>query len=423
MRHAPFASLLLAATLVLAGCRGTHFEPPEIQGRAALVDADGAPRLWVVEKQEEQRSVTVGGGSRRVGDVRTDTFFHFSIEAFDPATARPLWKKKLLTIGDDEASGSGPSRVVGSSAEAKLLGQDGHVVWLMVAGAPVAVDARDGTVIADPPGIEQRNPDLAGLLSRDARHYGFDRGLVMTLADARQVVLRGDALAAEAYVPTVVPPAAPILKSDGSPRIASLEPPFGSRERHARIGDAWIGLYADAENADAIDDTFGDNYLFPYSITDTGAQSRRTLRRFEIVEGQNFDDRFPRLQSSTPIPDTPVFLNGRFLREPTTQEAFQPTDPPGLLVWHITRIDSDGRLALTRLDAAFRPLWTATLPLSDEGMTNPVQAWPLPGRVLVMGIEEVVDDDLHQRRPRLASIDLATGDVAAWDLEKQAALP
>ena len=76
-------------------------------GPIALVDVAGTPSLWVPTKQEEVRAATVGTSSRR-GSTRSDTFFHFEIKAFDPVTARPSWKKRLVTIGDGEAKGSGP---------------------------------------------------------------------------------------------------------------------------------------------------------------------------------------------------------------------------------------------------------------------------------------------------------------------------
>lgn len=47
--------------------------------------------------------------------------------AGDPATARPLWSRRVLTLGDAEAVGPGPSRVIGSSADGHLPGQDGEV--------------------------------------------------------------------------------------------------------------------------------------------------------------------------------------------------------------------------------------------------------------------------------------------------------
>ena len=91
-------------------------------GPIALVEQAGTQRLWVLTKQEEVRTATVSvsSSSGRTRDGR--------LQAFDPVTARPSWKKRLLTIGDPEAHRFEPSRVIGSSASDQLLGQDGDVV-------------------------------------------------------------------------------------------------------------------------------------------------------------------------------------------------------------------------------------------------------------------------------------------------------
>lgn len=188
------SGLVVALVLAAAGCSTRYFDPPQVQGPLAMVDDAGMPRLWMLSRQEEVRTVGVGGGRRSTVHWRDDTFFHFDLKAFDPVTARPLWSQRLLTLGDPEAAGAKPSRVIGSASDGRLLGQDGNIVWLLVDNAPLAVSAADGSVVADTAGIERRNTALKGLLPRDAKHYGFDRGLVLMSADARQFVIRGPAL-------------------------------------------------------------------------------------------------------------------------------------------------------------------------------------------------------------------------------------
>lgn len=208
-------AVMLASALAVAGCRSSHLELPEVQGSPAMVDDGGKMRLWVLIKQEDVRQVGVGGGAtRKTSSWRSDTFFHFEIRAFDPLTARPLWKQRLLTLGDADASGSGPSRVIGSSVDARLLGQDGDSVWLLVGNAPMAVSASDGRVIADVDRIGEANLGLRELLPADAGQYGFDRGLVLLAADARRLVIRGALLQAVDYVPT------PVAGRGGVPAVA-----------------------------------------------------------------------------------------------------------------------------------------------------------------------------------------------------------
>jgi hypothetical protein len=409
--------------LVLCGCSSSHFEPPEVQGRPAMVDDAGQKRLWVLAKQEEVRQVSVGGGRRSTPHWRSDTFFHFSLRAFDPSNARPLWTRHLQTFGDPAARGTGPSRVLGSSVEAQLLGQEGERVWLLIGSAPLAVSAHDGSVLADAAAIEQRNPALRALLPSESKYYAFDRGLVLMSADARRMVIRGATLQATDYMPTAPAAPEPERHSNGRARIVPTMPYGEIPVRRVTLAGQWLGLYSDREAADAVNDGFGDRLRYPYTVLDEGANARRTLRRGTIVEAQRFDERFPRLGALQPIAASPVFLKGRFLKDPGSGETLLVSSPDGVLVWHSTRIDQAGRLALTRLDDALHPVWQATLPLSETGTANPVSTWLASGRLVAMGNEETVVDGALRRRRHLVSVDLASGRWVGWDLAGERALP
>ena len=189
-----FAALI--AFIFLGPMRST-FGPPERQGQAMLLLHQGQPRLWILLEQEEQRQVSEGGGSRSIGGFRNDTFFHFEVQAHDVHTTQPAWKARLRTLGDPEAHGSTPSRVIGSSASGRLLGQEGDTVWLLVDNEPMAVSAADGSIRANAQALQQRNPALKGLLPSSSDLYGFDGGLVLTAADAQRYRVRGTGLAAE----------------------------------------------------------------------------------------------------------------------------------------------------------------------------------------------------------------------------------
>jgi len=184
-----------------------------------MVDDAGLKRLWVITKQEEVRQVGVGGGTRSTTHWRSDTYFHFEVRAFDPATARPLWTQRLRTLGDRDAHGTAPSRVIGSAVDAQLLGQDEERVWLLIGSAPLAVGAHDGRVLADEAIIEDSNPALRGLLPSEAKYYAFDRGLVLMTADARRMVIRGAAWQASDYQPAPAP-----LKATPYPTKSSAPP-------------------------------------------------------------------------------------------------------------------------------------------------------------------------------------------------------
>ena len=403
---------LLLALASLAGCTSSHFETPEMQGPAAMVDDAGQSRLWLLSKQEEVRQVGVGGGgTRSTMHWRSDTFFHFEVQALDPLTTKPLWKRRLLTIGDPEAKGFGPSRVIGSAVDARLLGQDGGLVWLLIGEAPFALSAADGSVVADGAALQRINPTLAGLLPTEAKHYGFDRGLVLRAADARQFVIRGPAHEAIAYT-APPPPAAPEgrLRANGTREMVPMMPPIGEvPARQVMLQGKWLGLYSEKEAADAGDDEWGQKLTYPYTVLNEGALSRRSFWRGQIVTAQRFDDRFERLAELAPVAGGPTFLNGRFAKDPQTGVARVLDDPAGVLVWHSTRIDSAGRLALTRLDANLAPVWSTELPLSEVDTVRRIASWHVPGHLVVMGVQQLEEAGVTRRDPYLVSIDLTSG--------------
>lgn len=417
---APAIGLLL----MLAGCTNSHFDPPQVAGRPAMVDDAGKPRLWVLTKQEEQKQVSVGGSRRSSGSWRTDTFFHFDLRAFDPETARPLWKQRLLTLGDHEAHGSSPSRVIGSNTEGYLLGQDGDLVWMMLDTDPWAVSAADGKPVANGAGLEQRNPELKGLLPSEAKFYGFDKGLVVTTADARQFVIRGPDLKAVAYAPSVAAKPPPELKSNGSERIVPLRLSIGDvPARLVELEGRRIGLYSAPEARDAASDQFGDHLRYPYSILKEGAQVRRSFWNANVVPTTRFDETYDRFTDFTPIEGAPSFLNGRFVKVPGTDNALLQQQPAGVLVWHDTRIDSDGVLAVTRLDAKLKTLWTTELPISQTNLSPAVSYWPLPGRLLVLGARQTVEDGATNWETHVVALALNDGAKQVWNLQRDQAVP
>lgn len=292
MTRFPWLPVLLVALCALStGCRRSSFGPHEPHGWPLPVVEDGKPRLWVLSRQEEERAVGVGSG-RRHQAWRVDTFFHFRVQAFDPVAARPLWERTVLTLGDPAASGT-VSRVVGSAADGRLLGQQGDRVWLLVDGQPRALAVADGTLLADVARIEQDNPALKGQLPVEAQYYGFDRGLVFTSADGRHFVIRGDTLEAEPYAPPPPVEEKPQLKANGMPVVVPLRRALGREPaRQARLAGRWLGLYSEKEALDAGDDPSGRHLRWPYTVLDEGTQARRGFWRARIVETQRFDERF-----------------------------------------------------------------------------------------------------------------------------------
>ena len=308
--------------------------------------------------------------------------------------------------------------MIGSAVDARLLGQDGELVWLLIGDAPFAVSAADGSVVVDGDALQRINPTLQGLLPTEAKHYGFDRGLVLMAADGRQFVIRGPEHEAVAYTPPP-PPAAPEgrLQANGTRELVPTLPFGDVPARQVTLQGKWLGLYSEKEAADAGNDEWGRNLRWPYTVLNEGKLARRAFWRAKIVAAQRFDDRFERLAELTPVAGAPTFLNGRFAKDQQTGEARVLDDPAGILVWHSTRIDDAGRLALTRLDANLEPVWSTELPLSEGDTGRRVANWQLPGHIVVMGAQQFEEAGVTRRDPYLVSIDLKNGAMHASKLD------
>ena len=411
------APLMAIAVLALVACTGTQFEPPDVQGAPLMVAVDGKPLLLVLTKQEERRVRLIGGGRNSSATERRDTLFHFDLRAYEPATATPLWRARLVTFNDPKMSTSARvTRIIGSATSGSLLGQEEDRVWLQIAESPLAVATRDGTLLVDADAIEAANPDLAGRLPSEARFYGFDRGLVVHAADARRWVVRGPAVKAEPWAP-VAPATAPApLKANGMPKVVPLRPIGDAPARLAVIDGRRIGLYSPKEAVEAANDPFGDRLAYPYSILDEGASSRRSFWTVQTEQVRRFDERYEHIRRLEPIADSTVFLRGRFLKQRPGEAAVAAKDPDGVFVWHSSRMDAAARLSLTRLDAQLKPLWTTDLPMSESGTANPVRYWLLGHHVVVMGQWSREIDHQVSRQPHLVSIAMSDGTMVAHNL-------
>lgn len=412
------ACVAVLSLCLLAGCRRVYFDEPQTQGHIGLVHSGDTQRLWLLHKQTEERTVSVGGRGRNNSSyIRKDTYFHFEVQAFDPARARPVWTRRVVTYGDPELEPMQrkPSRIVGSAVGGRLLGQDGDLVWLLVDEHPYALDAETGERVHDNASIVRAHPQLADLLPSEARFWSFDRGLVATLADARAIRLVGRDLKLEDHVPSAPKEKPAPLKANGMPKVVPMRP-LVPVVRHLAQGEGeWLALYTDKEAADAVQDQFGNHAEFPYSIHDEGALARRSFRRVRLEPTTRFDETFIRIAAIDPIPDSPVLLRGRFVRDPSTDAAVDLGNGD-LLVWHRTRVDDAGRLMLSRLGPDLRPRWQAELPISDGGTDLPVLTWRIGQHLVVHGLRQSEQLEVRSRVPHLTSVSLEDGSISAWNL-------
>ena len=209
------------------------------------------------------------------------------------------------------------------------------------------------------------------------------------------------------------------LKANGMPRIVPLRPLHDAPTRMATIGGRHIGLYSQGEAQAASQDPFGDRLAYPYSILDEGAGSRRSFWTVHTRQVQRFDERYEHIERMEPIPNSAVFLRGRFVKRLPGEDALQATDPDGAFVWHSSRMDDEGRLSLTRLNTALEALWTAELPLSESGTANRVRYWLLGDHVVAMGDWTREVEHQRMREPVLVSVALGDGSTVAHDLGRE----
>lgn len=408
---APLSAITITVVLLISGCSHSTFRPPEREGPPGLVQQESGPGLWLMLKQEEQRSRHIGG-SRMIGKWVTEIYYHFDLQAHDPATTERRWKKRLLTVKDDAG---------GHTAQARIFGQQGDMVWLFLNDGPVAVSSKDGSKLADRSTIEQRNPSLRDLIPKDLDFYAYDDGLVIIAADARRFRIRGSDCTAEPYT-------APNDEYFRNVQFMATRwnGGYGTRDflvRQMMLSGRWVGFFNEKEAEDAGNDGFGDRIATgepgsnPDSVYYETSQARRTFWSARIGKTKEFSEgTHDRLFEVTRIPDAPEFLEAGLLVQQGTRRPLRLQDPSGFLVLHRTRLGEEGRLALSRLDENFKTVWTATLPFHD--LRNRYES---PGHLLLFGIVQQTEKGVTGTSEHLVALNLADGETRSWNVPAEKA--
>lgn len=117
-------------------------------------------------------------------------------------------------------------------------------------------------------------------------------------------------------------------------------------------------------------------------------------------------------------PGAPQWVQRGIVMKPAVRPPLQLKNPDGVLVLHRTRMDAQGRLALSRVDRTFnRTSWTATLPFTD--LTN---RWEVGEQLLLYGNWSVEKAGVTTRHQALVSLDLDSGRWTGWDVGADAQL-
>jgi hypothetical protein len=396
----------MGATL-LPSCSHSTFRAPDRLGPPALVMHDKQPHLWLLTQQEESRTRRIGGGSRTIGTLVTESIYHFALQSHDTRTAQREWKKDLLELKDKQG---------GHTARARIFGQEGNVVWIYLNDGPVALSAADGSKLADRGMIEQRNPSLSGLIPKEINYYTYDNGLVITSADSRRYKIHLPDYTAQSYQA-----ASEELFTNLSYMSTTWNGGYATADfltRQTQMNGRWLGFYTEREAADAGDDEFGRHISEPESVLRDYARARRGFWTARIGKTREFTEgAHDRLFDLTRIPGAPEFLEAGILKKQAAQTLLLMQDPGGLIVVHRTRIDAEGRLALTRLDEQLQPKWSTTLPFLE--LRN---RFEFPDRLLLAGTVQITKNGATDWQDFIASIALADGRMQAWNvtLEKAA---
>lgn len=391
----------------------SHFEEPRVQGPPGVVATPEGQTLWFVVSQDEERMISSPGGGRSSSrNTHWETRYHFEIHGHDVVSTQRLWKQHLLMLRDRDG---------GSSAQIRILGQDGDVVWVYLHNQVIAVSAHDRSVLADRALLEQRTPALAGMIPSELTFYAFDQGLVITAADARRFIVRAPAFTAEPYTPV-----SEEWFTHAQYMSTRWNGGYSTKDyliRQAMIDSRWVGLYTIKEAADAGEDQFGSSLEDPSSVLDEGSQARRTFWSARIGRTEEFSEgRHDRLFDVTRRPGAPEYLRSGFLiRQGTKQPLLTPdaSGTTGPMILHLTRVDAAGRLALTSLGPDLAERWTAVLPFSE--LEN---RWEWPERLLLVGSQQITEKGVTRTHELIAAVDLSTGAVAGWNvtLERDATM-
>lgn len=413
------AVLVVAGLAVyLAGTR-SEFEAALRNGPLLLVQSgDGSAALWLAVHQVEVRTRRIGGGRHSTGRWITERFRHLRLQAHDPASTRLLWSRTLEVRPLDRDLPDG---------ELRLLGQQDDAVWLWLGDGPLVLAAADGARRADRAAIEAANPGLAGLLPRELRHWTWLDAPVVRVADGRLVRVDAATLAALDHAVADAEAFARANQRTWMWHGGHDTAEFGVR--HGLFDGAWIGLFSEAEAADAIEDPWGDHLFSSAEVADEGAAARRRFWKARIGRTRAFSEgSHPRLQALEPLAGERRWLQGRLLKAPaaagtpawvrrgntwraTPGEPARMSEPGGVLVLHRTRLDAPGRLALARLDADFAPLWETPLPIAE--LAN---RWSLAGSLLLYGHWDEAPPGRSDRREALVAVDLASGVWRGWEV-------
>ena len=391
--------MIAAVVWFVTSGRGLVPSPASIQGEVVRGRApDGADRVFLLTSQWRTFRSRTGPS----GTAYTRLFV--DVWAFDPATARPVWRQRL----SDDRGGVNMGR--------QILGMQGGVLWLFDGRSILGLSPKDGARVADNGTFQDANPQLRGVMPTEARYVRFDpQGLSFTAADGRDWRLTGQGAATRPDGPRLDTDA---QRADPRPGVSIPARNAGGNgtwafyTRGINIGGrTWLGLLAEPEAArfDAQDAIGG---------VDPQTHPRTRVWTARIGSKGTFFGPRPTISEVRPLPESPEFLTAGLLQDGRCCRDIPILlfKPDSVLVLHRDRLGQQGRLKLTRVAGPRgAPVWSADLPLQEiEAVLPGENALVLIGRRDEPPLFRRRDTDRPESVDQLVSVDLATGKLGAY---------
>lgn len=325
-----------------------------------------------------------GGSSRRASNSTSDLLVDFW--SFDASTLQPVYRKRIQKVRDGAMYGR------------SILGIQNQTAWLLLPSGLHATNIQTGALRATPKDIEDKNPQLRGLLPTEGRYYSFTKkaGMTVVAADASTWFIHPDTLQA----------------AKQPHQIENIPPPhytpmatYAFQERGYVLGSHWLGMLTATEAA-----TFNR----PRGIAGLDHQTPRALYAADVTKAETFfgaEDRVGNLKALTQ-----PFLASGLLSLPLgsgPNALVYRRDPDSVFILHKSRIDEEAVIQLARVTGPEgKVMWNVALPLSVLQSVLPgEESLVFYGRLFTKADpnDRMRRDPMHTAREMLITIDWKTG--------------
>ncbi len=345
-----------------------------------------------------------GKGSPIGESVRTDRHIATMITTLEPYTpslnrdhSKDRYALSVLLVPLD---GSTPQHVPligeqdgGIARLARILGSDGHTLWL-VADALFGVDLASYEAVTTDD-LRKANASTEPSWWEDTRRMDISGGRLQILSSDHREALSVD----------------PATRRATRTEPINVNRPLHSPGIHHFIAagfytspDTWLALLSPKE----MEAEFAPKrWVRPVESADEAKVMRRFYRgTLDPIS----DNESHRILAMGPIGDT-VLLNAAFLRMDDKSEPLRLSDPPGALMMHTSEPGLKGTLVIARVDTAGAIVWKV-----DTGIDrfNLQQILPGENAMAFIGPRPQIPDKVSE--PLLVIIENSTGKVTSHSL-------